>query len=362
MLSDANDEKDDQGSKTGNIGSLGEEKVKSTIKIRKHIEIAETHIKDSDGDSDGKVSRRDKAVNLQDPAKHASEERLLYFLLDQYTLGSDVTEKVDILKNLENFAHKSENGRDLFKSTNALQDILIPALNSSEAEIRKGSCGVLAIAAQNNPYVQHKVWESGVLRLLIHILNFDQHVRPKALFALSSLLRLFPEAQQKFVLEGGSAALVKVAFLSETRKRALTLISDLLIERKHCVVDEEDFSKHPSKTRSEDRDHIDNILSAKDPCDKEKLLQTSLLVNGWCDVLKETLDNFPGFDQDDQVLILEAVSNSLSFCQNLNVFEQTFQKLLLNFEPDEIYEDVVIVLKNILSAISNHEQPTKDEL
>jgi len=368
-----------------------------------HIKIAQSHLqeedKPSEGDIDkqGKVFRKDKSPDLQNPMKHASDEWLLTFLLEQYRISETVEERVEILQNLENFSHKFENGRDLFKSTTAVKDILVPALNSTQVDIRKAACAVFAVAAQNNAVVQQIAKEAGAIRSLIHLLAFDPVVKSKALYALSSILRNCPDAQGKFIHDGGIPALITVAFSFETRKRSLSLVTDLLTERKYCLLDlenkrfarpqqqhdvdddaeddlthyQQQFDDNNNNGDDEDDfattvnslgDHIDHFDNIEDPCDEFKVLEKALKDSGWCDVLADSVKALGGFDTGDQLLTAEAVASSLSFCRNeIAPYSRIFQGLLIKFQDDEDFQEESLTLRSIIDAVTNP-SPHKDEL
>jgi hypothetical protein len=205
----------------------------SPAKLSAHKKIASSNLHTT-----AKLVIADKPPELSDPTRHSpTDQSLLHFLLVQYPLTASTLEKAEILENLQNFAHKFENGIELIKATNALKEILLPALNSSEASLRKGACSVLAAAAQNNRQVQDEALE--VIRPLVHILTFDKEkgVRGSALTAISAMLRNYPKAQGTFVSEGGLPALVREADSKDDgvgRRKALQLIADLLKELEFC--------------------------------------------------------------------------------------------------------------------------------
>jgi len=226
----------------GGNNPLSPEKVKNHMKI---VEVSLENDPSSNGGGVGggdRVKIADKPEALQNPSEHsASDPFLLTFLLTQYPLSQSVAEQAEILENLENFSHKFENGRDLFKTPDVLEKVILPALNSSDASLRLGACGVVAVAGQNNAEVQEIAVNGGVLRVLVGLLTFDKEMREvkaRALFALTSLLRNFPKGQGKFVKEGGVPAVVKTALQAETRRRSVNLLTDLLMERNFCRIEQ----------------------------------------------------------------------------------------------------------------------------
>lgn len=345
-----------------------------------HIKIAKSHLQEKRESVDSlrlatvgeKFFRKEKSPKLQNPMKHASDEWLLKFLLEQYRVSDTVEEKVEILQNLENFSHKFENGRDLFKSTSAVKDILVPALNSTQIEIRKSACAVFAVAAQNNAVVQKIAKDAGAIRSLVHLLAFDPPLRTKALFALSSLLRNFPQAQAKFIHEGGIPALIKVAFSFETRKRCMNLVTDLLTERKYCILDlerrtaSEDFGfDRASSAPQSGGDHIDHYDNVEDPCDEFKQLEKALRDSGWCDVLGDSVRAIGGFDTEDQLLTVEAVASSLSFCTpEVAQHSRIIQSLLIKFQDDDDFQEESLTIREIIDTIApaKHSLDNRDEL
>lgn len=319
----------------------------SSAKSHAHVEIARKHLAEEMERSSepSKVKRKDKPQEFQNPAKHASEEGLLHFLLEQYKLsGDNDQQKLEILENLENFSHKFENGRDLFANTDALTTILLPAINSSSPEIRKAACTIFAIAGQNNAVVQMKSVEAGAVRLLMHLVTFDKAVRSKALFAVGSLVRNYPDAQKELINLGGVSEIVKIAFLPETWRRSLTFLMDLINERNFCDI----YQSYNTKFAKE------NALASDNPCDVLGLLTNALRTSTWCELLKESAENLSSFDTTDQILVIEAVETSLELCPSkfLHLGSQ-FEPLLDKYAYDSEFESVKIRIQNVLAALSS---------
>uniref|UniRef100_A0A8C5UJT0 Nucleotide exchange factor SIL1 n=1 Tax=Malurus cyaneus samueli TaxID=2593467 RepID=A0A8C5UJT0_9PASS len=117
--------------------------------------------------------------------------------------ASTLDEKVAALYDLEYYVHQVDNAKD-FLSLGGLR-LVIEGLNSSEATLKEHAAFVLGAALSSNPKVQIEAIEGGALQKLLVILATEQPlaVRKKALFALSSMLRHFPYAQQQFLKLGG---------------------------------------------------------------------------------------------------------------------------------------------------------------
>ena len=78
--------------------------------------------------------------------------------------------------------------------------------------------------------------DNGIMSTLIRILSTktSQTLRNRILYAMSSLLRHFPYAQQHFLQHGGLQALSTVFQAGGTEKlqlKAVTLINDLVTEK-----------------------------------------------------------------------------------------------------------------------------------
>ena len=88
----------------------------------------------------------------------------------------------------------------------------------------------------SNPKVQVYMLDNGIMSTLIRILSTktSQTLRNRILYAMSSLLRHFPYAQQHFLQHGGLQALSTVFNAGGTEKlqlKAVTLINDLVTEK-----------------------------------------------------------------------------------------------------------------------------------
>ncbi|XP_013930088.1 PREDICTED: nucleotide exchange factor SIL1-like [Thamnophis sirtalis] len=148
--------------------------------------------------------------------------------------ASTLEEKITALSDLEYYVHQVDNARDLL-SLGGLQ-LLINGLNSSEPLMKEYASFVLGAALSSNPRVQVAAIQGGALQKLLVILATDQSftVKKKALFALSSMLRHFPYAQQQFLKLGGLQVLRNLC----TEKgmeilyiRTVTLLYDLVVEK-----------------------------------------------------------------------------------------------------------------------------------
>ncbi|XP_064017557.1 nucleotide exchange factor SIL1 [Pogoniulus pusillus] len=148
--------------------------------------------------------------------------------------ASTLADKVAALYDLEYYVHQVDNAKD-FLSMGGLQ-LVIEGLNSTEATLKEHAAFVLGAALSSNPKVQIEALEGGALQKLLVILATEQPlpVKKKALFALSSMLRHFPYAQQQFLKLGGLQvlrSLFRQKGMQTLHVRVVTLLYDLIMEK-----------------------------------------------------------------------------------------------------------------------------------
>nr|XP_023408366.1 nucleotide exchange factor SIL1 [Loxodonta africana] len=148
--------------------------------------------------------------------------------------SSSLEEKIAALFDLEYYVHQMDNAQDLF-SFGGLQ-VVINGLNSTEPLVKEYAAFVLGAAFSSNPRVQVEAIEGGALQKLLVILATEQPLatKKKVLFALCSLLRHFPYAQQQFLKLGGLQvlrSLVQEKGMEVLAVRVVTLLYDLVTEK-----------------------------------------------------------------------------------------------------------------------------------
>eukprot|EP00073_Rattus_norvegicus_P054002 XP_017456395.1 PREDICTED: nucleotide exchange factor SIL1 isoform X2 [Rattus norvegicus] len=148
--------------------------------------------------------------------------------------SSSLEEKVAALFDLEYYVHQMDNAQDLL-SFGGLQ-VVINGLNSTEPLVKEYAAFVLGAAFSSNPKVQVEAIEGGALQKLLVILATEQPLpaKKKVLFALCSLLRHFPYAQQQFLKLGGLQvlrSLVQEKSAKVLAVRVVTLLYDLVTEK-----------------------------------------------------------------------------------------------------------------------------------
>lgn len=201
-------------------------------------------------------------------------------LLQQFnSSAASLEERVSALRELEYLVHQVDNAQD-FITIGGLQ-LVIGTLNSSEAVLQEHAALVLGSALSSNPVVQVESVEGGALQKLLLLLATEQPlpVKKKALFAMASLLRHFPFAQQRFLKLGGLQVL-EALFLSSggasLRVRAVTLLYDMIVEKELIL-----------------QHGLDPVPDASHEARLRQYAQVSLLPQlaerGWCGLVPELL-------------------------------------------------------------------------
>ncbi|XP_059716327.1 nucleotide exchange factor SIL1 isoform X4 [Haemorhous mexicanus] len=227
--------------------------------------------------------------------------------------ASTLDEKVAALYDLEYYVHQVDNAKD-FLSMGGLQ-LVIEGLNSSEASLKEHAAFVLGAALSrfwtenqekgkrgraSNPKVQIEAIEGGALQKLLVILATEQPlaVRKKALFALSSMLRHFPYAQQQFLKLGGLQvlrSLFRQKGMEPLHVRVVTLLYDLIME----------------KMLLEDSQHGEQMEEKIQQYQQVRLVP-AVVEQGWCALVPNLLA-MPEHDTREKVLKLVGVL--VAFCR-----------------------------------------------
>ncbi|KAM6122997.1 nucleotide exchange factor SIL1 [Phoenicopterus ruber ruber] len=213
--------------------------------------------------------------------------------------ASTLDEKVAALYDLEYYVHQVDNAKD-FLSMGGLQ-LVIDGLNSTEAALKEHAAFVLGAALSSNPKVQIEAIEGGALQKLLVILATEQPlaVKKKALFALSSMLRHFPYAQQQFLKLGGLQvlrSLFRQKGMETLHVRVVTLLYDLIVEKMLLL---------------EDSQHGEQIEEKIQQYQQVKLVP-AVVEQDWCVVVSNLLA-MPEHDTREKVL--KTVGVLMAFCK-----------------------------------------------
>ncbi|XP_040429043.1 nucleotide exchange factor SIL1 isoform X1 [Cygnus olor] len=246
--------------------------------------------------------------------------------------ASTLDEKVAALYDLEYYVHQVDNAKD-FLSMGGLQ-LVIEGLNSTEPVLKEHAAFVLGAALSSNPKVQVEAIEGGALQKLLVILATEQPqaVKKKALFALCSMLRHFPYAQQQFLKLGGLQVLRGLFRQKGTEAlhvRVVTLLYDLIMEKvpSPCHQDPQaprafsrattswpppcSHRRSPSEMLLEDSQHGDQTEEKIQQYRQVKLVP-AVVEQDWCVVVSKLLA-LPEHDAREKVLQLLGVL--MAFCR-----------------------------------------------
>jgi len=131
--------------------------------------------------------------------------------------SNDLDTKERALENLELHVQRLDLANDFHKIGG--YTLLIGLLNSEHEGLQWRAGDLIATLVQNNPYCQNAALETGLVPALIQVLDSDASplVKTKALYALSSLIRNFPEGQKSFIENDGFSVLVRTMLSGEER-------------------------------------------------------------------------------------------------------------------------------------------------
>ncbi|XP_069725765.1 nucleotide exchange factor SIL1 [Phaenicophaeus curvirostris] len=231
--------------------------------------------------------------------KMETDYEIMVKLIAKYnSSASTLDEKVAALYDLEYYVHQVDNAKD-FLSMGGLQ-LVINGLNSTEALLKEHAAFVLGAALSSNPKVQIEAIEGGALQKLLVILATEQPlaVKKKALFALSSMLRHFPYAQQQFLKLGGLQvlrSLFRQKGMETLYVRVVTLLYDLIMEKMLLEASqhggdqmEEKLQQYrqvrlvPAVVEQDWCVVVSNLLAMPEHDTREKVLKTVSVLMGFC--------------------------------------------------------------------------------
>lgn len=109
----------------------------------------------------------------------------------------DLENKIIAWENLEQLIEQIDNANNL--EALGMWPLLVQQLSNEEAEMRRGSAGVMSTAVQNNIKAQEKLLEHGALPQLatMAVEDKDKACRKKAVSALSSEVRNYQPALEE---------------------------------------------------------------------------------------------------------------------------------------------------------------------
>ncbi|XP_058564507.1 nucleotide exchange factor SIL1 isoform X1 [Neofelis nebulosa] len=233
--------------------------------------------------------------------------------------SSSLEEKIAALFDLEYYVHQMDNAQDLL-SFGGLQ-VVINGLNSTEPLVKEYAAFVLGAAFSSNPKVQIEAIEGGALQKLLVILATEQPLtaKKKVLFALCSLLRHFPYAQQQFLKLGGLQVLRSLVQAKGTEVlavRVVTLLYDLVTE-KMFAEEEAELTQETSPEKLQQYRQVH--------------LLPGLREQGWCEITAHLLA-LPEHDAREKVL--QTLGALLATCRDRYHQDPQLSRTLVSLQAE----------------------------
>ncbi|XP_059030681.1 nucleotide exchange factor SIL1 isoform X2 [Mustela lutreola] len=233
--------------------------------------------------------------------------------------SSSLEEKIAALFDLEYYVHQMDNAQDLL-SFGGLQ-VVINGLNSTEPLVKEYAAFVLGAAFSSNPKVQVEAIEGGALQKLLVILATEQPLpaKKKVLFALCSLLRHFPYAQQQFLKLGGLQVLRSLVQAKGTEMlavRVVTLLYDLVTEKKFAE-EEAELTQETSPEKLQQYRQVP--------------LLPGLREQGWCEIIAHLLA-LPEHDAREKVL--QTLGALLATCRDRYYQDPQLNRTLVSLQAE----------------------------
>uniref|UniRef100_A0A9L0SSH0 Nucleotide exchange factor SIL1 n=1 Tax=Equus caballus TaxID=9796 RepID=A0A9L0SSH0_HORSE len=249
-----------------------------------------------------------------------SDMQIMVRLINKFnSSSSSLEEKIAALFDLEYYVHQMDNAQDLF-SFGGLQ-VVINGLNSTEPLVKEYAAFVLGAAFSSNPKVQVEAIEGGALQKLLVILATEQPLtaKKKVLFALCSLLRHFPYAQQQFLKLGGLQVLRSLVQEKGTEVlavRVVTLLYDLVTEKM--------FAEEEAKlTREMSPEKLQQY--------RQVHLLPGLREQGWCEITAHLLA-LPEHDAREKVL--QTLGALLATCRDRFRQDPQLSRMLASLQAE----------------------------
>ncbi|KAL7094170.1 hypothetical protein ACP275_11G085100 [Erythranthe tilingii] len=178
------------------------------------------------------LKQRQMEIKELEKLQMPSDAKLMTVAInDLNNLSLSLEDRRRALQELLVLVEPIENANDLHKLGGLTA--VIKELNNPNAEIRIISAWILGKASQNNPFVQNQILELGVLAKLMEMAHSDfVEEATKSLYAISALIRNYPEGQNLFYMEAGDLMLQKILSNSSIdirlHRKCVFLLSDLV--------------------------------------------------------------------------------------------------------------------------------------
>lgn len=150
-------------------------------------------------------------------------------------------EILNILIDLEYLVHQFDNALE-FVRLEGFEKIVYPQLNSSDSALKAEAIKLMGSCLQNNLQVQIHALETNAGDHLLKILALEknEHVKAKAVYALSCLVRRYPIAQKQIFSKHGMDVMHKI-LLSDNpayvklKIKVIVLLEDLVLEHQSVL-------------------------------------------------------------------------------------------------------------------------------
>jgi hsp70-interacting protein len=171
--------------------------------------------------------------------------------------GSFSEEAEALFEELQDICESLDSAWDLVKMGS--MDALIEMLRASDPAYRAGAAQIISTCAQNNPKVQEALLHRGALAYATHMSVHDTEpsVRLKALGAVSSMVRGFPDGERAFV-DQGDGLLVLTNGLTSDQPRFIAKCVHLLV-----FFLQEDSSLRDDKVLERHREVLNTVGTAE---------------------------------------------------------------------------------------------------
>lgn len=354
------------------LNKLG--KPKSTEKLEKEFEKFKFDEKNAELTKDAnlnewrsidQIKKEFEDLNI----KLTTDSENVHQLLDRYRKTNSDAEKITILKDLEFILHQYDVSKDFIKM-NGLDVLKDDFRNNQNGEIQGLISVVLGSAASGNPTVKVAIIKVGLFDDLITKLAEEKDLKLslKTIFAISSILRQFPYAQQQFVEKNG-LTIFKQFFndsstnlknsnttnLTKMQTKIISLLSDLMDEYKFT------FDEFNALSNTTGQSNELNNLEEKMKQYNQVALEQHFLKEGFCLIIPRNL-NSTSYDVKEKVL--KSMYSFRSVCKDdfkphldnlIRIRQELEQKIAndkLNEESDDdYYQNLVKLTQTLIDSL-----------
>ncbi|CAG0913381.1 unnamed protein product [Notodromas monacha] len=268
-----------------------------------------------------------------------------YEVLKKNEAGKHVRGIAAVLEEIEFHVHRFDTARD-FASDGGFQRIVLPSLNSTDADVRAAAAFLAGSALQSNPKVQIAALEVGLIEALLRVIKQDESelVKKRAMYALSSLVRQFPEAQKRLISAGGldvfSTAFEKNREDKVMQLKVITLLNDLVVEHNDAL-NNLNFSNAGHLEKLRQYENVNLLLAARK--------------KGFCEFIPSLLELPEKDSRDRRQDLSSAISEAIPIRPEHDVIEKVLDAMK-TFAPvckEEFRKSSMDICKLLQNSYSN---------